>query len=83
MAAALKLEQEAAHSVQDTFKGTEGSLVVRFKKSHFYAAFVGTNRLRMLASMAGGVFYVASGFDFALSGATYLLRILGEPDPFK
>lgn len=80
---ALEFEKKTVgHNLQSLVSG-QGSLWTRFKQSQVYAAFVGSNKRRMLVCAAAGVLYVMSGFDFATSGFIYLLRTMGEPDPFK
>lgn len=83
MSISLEMEKASAQRIKHSFKRAEGSWLTTFKQSHIYAAFAGTNKLRVLASATAGTFYVASGSDFAFTGQTYLLRIMGEKDPFK
>lgn len=86
--AGLELERKSdksLRSAQSTFGGRcgLGSWWTAFKNSHIYAAFLGNHKKRLLVCAVAGTFYVASGFEFAITSQSYLLRAMGEPDPFK
>lgn len=83
MQAAIQLEREGQEKHREQLGKNSGSLLSKLKQTRMYNAFVGTNRLRTLASAVAGTFFVMSGFDFSVTGQTYILRVFGESDPFK
>ncbi|CAO1636445.1 unnamed protein product [Sympodiomycopsis kandeliae] len=80
----LALEKAtAAEARQKSSNEGPCTLLSRVKQHRLYGAATGNNRKRLILCAACGTFFVSCGYDMVVSGYTYLLKILDQPDPFE